>query len=267
MLVFGRFSFCPYNSNIINIVARCDIDTIGDKKNLYSFYNYFTYNIQTMEMEKITPSIFGKWGIRHQTGIQLVCQWLSTSSEGNDKFLIIHPNKITYIYHLQEDRLEETNSIKDLTNTIISGDGQYRFYKSGNGNWKEPYLFYLNDKEVFLEDSLLIKAVGNGSFSKDNKYLAVGVTANNGEYGTPTYVYRNSEIWLMEVDKLMASTGEFTEIRKIKPRTTECHYFTSGCLFTPQNTLIVGLHPFNNSQANIYEMDLKGNILRKITNN
>lgn len=258
ILPFERFQFCPYNSDLICFRAACDIDTVGERKKFSTFYNLFSYNIKTKELKLITPSSFGKWG--HSGNGFTVPLWLTSSTEGNNKFLL-GTNDGTYIYSQQEDKLEKI----PLGNfTIISSDLSKRFYVYGNGYL--PNQFYLNDKQVFLSDSMPIKTIQSGSFTHDNKLLALFVWANNGELDTALR-FRNAEIWLIEVDKLIASTGEFTEIRKIKPLTPECQYFADGGFFTPQNTLIVGMHPYNSPQGNVYEMDLKGNILRKITNN
>lgn len=258
---YERFHFCPYNSNIISFGAMCVIDTIGDGKSLAVFANLFTYNIQTKELTKITPEVFGKWGIDKLTSIL----WHNSSVPGNDIFLLGLQNG-WYEFNLQTKTLQKSNVIIHVSeNTIYSSDiKSFRFEIVGNGF--PPNQFFLNEKEVFLYDSLPYKHIIQGAFSNDNKYLCFGVRAHNGVEDS-TYFYRGSELWVIEVDKLKSTTGVFNDFTKINLRYRHCMNLGGNINLTPHNTILVSMYPHNSRQGNVYEMDLKGNILRKITNN
>jgi hypothetical protein len=266
------FEFNPYNSNILVFTSYTLVDTVGDKKQFIGRDNLFTYNLQTKELKLITPSAFGKGGAIYLNNEGMRVKWLPESMVGNDVFYIRYNKNTHYKYYLQEDRLEE---IAMEPYTTISNDLKLRILM--NLSWTNTNKNYIiNSKNYFLFDTLEYRSVYASTISFDNKYVALNVASSNVANGVDTNKnYRHIEIWVVEVDKWLASSGEFKDFKKINTRFQHCMYIPPSqyyppnnlIAFTPQNTLLVSMHPNNSPKGNIYEMDLKGNILRKITNN
>lgn len=265
------FEFNPYNSNLLVFSATTLVDTIGNKKDFIIRNNLFTYNLQTKELKSITPNSFGKGGAIYIGNFGMHVKWLPESIEGNDIFYIRYNNK-NYKYYLQTDKLEE---IELEPYTTLSNDLKLRILM--NLSWTNTNKNYIiNSKNYYLFDTLEYRSIYASAISFDNKYIALNVASSNVANGVDTSKnFRHIEIWVIEVDKWLASSGDFKDFKKINTRFQHCMYIPPSqnyppnnlIAFTPQNTLLVSMHPNNSPQGNIYEMDLKGNIIRKITNN
>ena len=260
------FEFSPYNSDIVVFTTFSLVDTVGDKKEFIGRDNLFTYNMQTKELNLITPRAFGKGGAIYLNNEGMRVKWLPESTPGNDIFYIRYNKNVHFKYFLQQDKLEE---IEIEPFTMISNDMKIRFIASQPQWAGNPKYYKINEKELYLYDTLKYRFSEGHCISSDNKYLATQVYPTDTLLPDSTQNQRHIEIWVVEIDKWLASSGEFKDFRKINPRFQHCMYLDFGkrIEFTPQNTLIVSMHSQNSAQANIYEMDLKGNILRKITNN
>lgn len=267
-----HFEFNPYNSDIVVFTTFTLVDTVGDKKNYIGRDNLFTYNLQTKELKLITPSAFGKGGAIYLKNEGMRVKWLPESTIENDVFYIRHNNITHYKYYLQQDRLEE---IEIDPYSIISNDLKLAIKVNQNMNYT-PESFIINKKDYYLYDTTAYRLMHSSAISFDKKYFVLALTPSNHNYKDgqidTSHLQRHIELWVVEVDKWLASSGEFKDIRKISPRFQHCMYLTytkpgRQIAFTPQNTLLVSMHPYNSHIGNVYEMDLKGNILRKITNN
>lgn len=259
---YELFRFCPYNSNIIVFGAECDYDTVGDRKSVKTFYNIFTYEITTKKLTNITPKSFGKWGLPTLTPVY----WLNTSKEGNDVFLLGLQNG-WHEYNLQTNELYKTSlPFNNNENTIFSNDSKTYQFRVTHGYAVAPNKYFLNEKEVKLFDSLSIYTLFGEKISFDNRYLLLSFYAYSGKDDS-TFFKRYGEIWIVEIEKLKNSVEPLKDFTKINLRYRHCLNLSSEMVFTPHNTILVSMHPSNSRQGNVYEMDLKGNILRKITNN
>jgi len=267
----NNFEFNSYNSNILVFSATTLVDTIGDKKEFIIRNNLFTYNMLSKELKPITPNSFGKGGAIYIGNFGMNVKWLPESNVGNDIFYIRYNNQ-NYKYYLQQDKLEE---IEIEPFTTISNDVKLGIKVNENMSYIPPN-FIINNGSYYLYDSTKYRIIHSSAISFDNKYFVVALTPTNHNYKDgqqdTSQQQRHIELWLVEVDKWLASSGEFKDFRKINPRFQHCLYMTYNrpgrqIAFTPQNTLLVSLHPYNSHKGNVYEMDLKGNILRKITNN
>ncbi|MBL8004095.1 MAG: hypothetical protein JNL36_03260 [Candidatus Kapabacteria bacterium] len=259
------YEFNPYNSDIVVFTTFTLVDTIGDKKEFIGRDNLFTYNLQTKELKLITPSAFGKGGAIYLNNEGMRVKWLPESKPGNDVFFIQYNNSRNYKYYLQQDKLEE---LVLESYHAISNDLSIRFWAHTNfTNTQKKYL--LNNKELYLFDTLEYRTSMLPIISFDNKYLLIQVASTFQDGVDTTQGFRHFELWIVEVENWLASTGEFKDFTKINTRFQHCMYLQPGnpVAFTPYNTIIASMHPYNNNQGNVYEMDLKGNIIRKITNN
>lgn len=258
------FEFSPYNSNMLIFSANTLVDTLGNRKEFIVRNNLLKYNINTNEIQQITPSAFGKGGAIYKNGIGMRVRWLPESSPSNDVFYV-HYGDNHYKYYLQQDKLEEINLEAFHT---ISNDLSIRFWAHPNfTNTEKKYL--LNNKALYLFDTLEYRTSMLPIISFDNKYVLIQVASTFQDGVDTTQGFRHFELWVVDVDKWIASSGEFKDFTKINTRFQHCMYLQPGnpVAFTPYNTIIASMHPYNNNQGNVYEMDLKGNIIRKITNN
>lgn len=259
---YERFRFCPYNSNIMVFGAYCIYDTTGDNKSEARFYNIFTYEISTKKLTNITPKSFGKWGMPTLTPVY----WLNTSKEGNDVFLLGLQNG-WHEFNLQTNVITKTElPFNDDGYSIFSNDLKTFQFRVTHGYAVAPNKYFLNEKEVKLYDSLPIYTLFGEKISFDNRYLLLSFYAYSGKDDS-TFFKRYGEIWVVEIEKLKNSVEPLKDFTKINLRYRHCLNLSSEMLFSPQNTILVSMHPSNSRQGNVYEMDLKGNILRKITNN
>jgi len=267
-----HFEFNPYNSDIVVFTTFTLVDTVGDKKNYIGRDNLFTYNLQTKELKLITPSAFGKGGAIYLKNEGMRVKWLPESTMGNDVFYIRYNTSTNFKYYLQQDKLEE---IAIDPYSVISNDLKLGIKVNQNMNYT-PESFFINKKDFYLYDTTAYRLMHSSAISFDKKYFVLALTPSNHNYKDgqidTSHLQRHIELWVVEVDKWLASSGEFKDFRKINPRFQYCMYMTYNrpgrqIAFTPQNTLLVSLHPYNSHKGNVYEMDLKGNILRKITNN
>lgn len=261
----GYFGFITYNSNKLVFSATTLVDTVGNRKEFIVRNNLFTYNISTKEIQPITPSSFGKGGAIYYNNKGINVRWLPESTDGKD-ILFLQYNKKNYKYHLQQDKLEEIQiePFTTISNDLKLGILMNMSLTNTNKN------FIINKNNYYLFDTLDYRMIHASAISFDNKYIVINVASTNFSDGKDTTQHqRQLELWIVEVDKWLASTGEFKDFRKINTRFQHCLYQKPGnpIAFTPQNTLLVSMHPHNNPQGNVYEMDLKGNIIRKITNN
>ncbi|MBL8003829.1 MAG: hypothetical protein JNL36_01920 [Candidatus Kapabacteria bacterium] len=254
--MYSNRKFCPYNSNLVVFSAKVQKDTIGDGKNYIVTDEIVLHDIISNEIKLITPKSFGDI----TSGI-LSIEWVGTSKQDSNVFFISRSSTNRSFFHLETETLLSDNSIIGK----YSKNFEYKVHTISRNNKS----FYLNDKMISLQDTINYLNIVNIDFSFDNRYVMFTVIPQETEgFVLQDSNARGRELWIMEVEKLRTSSGVFTEITKINTGYRHCLFiYDKTALLTPMNTIIASMHYHDNLKGNVYEMDLKGNILRKITNN
>jgi len=78
------YSWCPYDESKLMLIIGTFTDTVGDKKKFCPGSNIYIFNLNDLELKKVTPIIFGEAG---PEGISSII-WLNGSTQNNDSIIL-----------------------------------------------------------------------------------------------------------------------------------------------------------------------------------
>ncbi|MCE5304708.1 MAG: hypothetical protein ABFD00_10705 [Chloroherpetonaceae bacterium] len=241
--------WCPYDNNRLLLKIATFTDTIGDGKRYEYGQNLYIMSIDGKEFKKITPVSFGPLGEDC-----CIISWLEGSSMNEDLILFCGRD----IYIPQKDQWIP----KPIDGHIysVSPDNKYYFYSVDIGDFKEKPV--LNGVDLKFADN--IGQITHESWSHDSKKLILSVYVN--EPNVAPEKKRYSEIWIIDVEKVLRERPAITPVSIINIRQRFCMYsYDMGAEFITGSTLAVSMWRPEEDCGFIYEISTKGDMIRQLT--
>ena len=257
-VIYGRGTYlywCPYDNNRLLMHSVTFTDTVGDGKHYEWAQNLYITSLDGKEFKKVTPTSYGPAG-----GDFHIISWLEGSSP-NEDYILFGGGKGVYIP--QKDQwIPQPAPAKEGDYIVsVSPNNQYYLLSVDIGNYKRKYV--LNDVDLNFRDK--IGSITYESWSPDCKMLALSVQVSEpGD--VPIQKWRFTEIWIIDVEKLMQERPAITPVSIINIRRNFCMYsYNIGAEFITDTTLAVSMFGPYDRRGEIYEISISGKMIRQLT--
>lgn len=249
----GSLLWAPYSSDKLFFSTAESYDSAGKK---LFVQNGYLYTISSNEIQRITPKMFGTYGPSQlQFGT-----WLNGSRDGLDSLLYD-----SNIYVPQEDRMYPIPDgyNEDVWQSPTTPDLITYKYK-GVPNLKHPQLFLNGTK--FLECDNIDEWDNGPHWSPDGKHLSLSVLSNFPTTN-PNDPYTYDEIWIVDVPLFNLLPNSGLAMYRINMQQQFCMYSFNGIYaeFVTDSTLAVSMGKDGDKLCPIWEISLKGKLLRQLT--
>ena len=243
------YSWCPYDESKLMLNITTYTDTVGDKKKYWFGTNLYILNLKNLELEKVSPSVFGRVG--HSSTVI----WLNGSTLNNDSIQLINLG----LYLLQKDMF----IFDDIKyNYEIQSNNEKYFLGKAYNQQTSMWGINLNGKNIMFPDSIV--EIFYISISPNSENIALSVlprdTTNNPKY------HRYFEIWIVKISDIIDKTT-ITNKKIINLRKEFCRFANQflNAGYSSNNSLVLSMYKEADDIAPLFEISLNGKIIRQIT--